>query len=91
VTTDERIENLLKATERLESTATRQAEEMKDIAASFREFREDRWHINQSLRTLIENVNRMSASVDALTENVNKLESLFNRSLTNPPNGKTKD
>ena len=76
MTIDERLDKLT-------AIAERQSAEMDKILESFREFREDRWHINQSLRTLIGNV-------DKLTANVDKLESLFTRSLTKPPNGKTK-
>ena len=75
MTIDERIEALVKASEeqrlsieKLEATATKQSETMDRIQKGldtvlegFREFREDRWHINQSLRTLVENVDRLSA------------------------------
>jgi uncharacterized coiled-coil DUF342 family protein len=74
MTIDERIEALLKSSED-------QGKTMDKILAGFREFREDRSQINLTLRSLIENV-------DKLTTSVSKLESLFTRSLTKPPNGK---
>ena len=89
MTIDERIEALVKASElqresiaRREATAAKQSETMDKILAGFREFRDDRVQINGTLASLI-------ASVDKLTVNVSKLETLFTRSLTKPPNGKT--
>ena len=75
-------EALQASTKNLEATAIRQSEEMKDILASFREFRSDRTQMNLTMQTLIDNVN-------TLTTNVNKLEQMFNRSFTKAPNGKT--
>lgn len=104
MTTDERLEALVKSAEenrraseqqaeslkRLQATAEEQGRTMDRILAgfdkineSFREFRDDRWHINQSLRTLVN-------KVDRLTDNVDRLERFFEHSLTKPPNGKTK-
>lgn len=83
MTIDERIEALVKASEQQRFSIEKQHEEFKAVLESFREFREDRLQINQTLRTLIE-------KVDTLTGNVDRLERFFERSLVKPPNGKTK-
>lgn len=84
------IDGLVESTKNLEATAKSQSAAMDKILEGFREFKEDRWHLQQSLRTLIERVDRIGEKIDRQTDNIDRLERFFERSLTKPPNGKTK-
>jgi hypothetical protein len=90
VTTDERIEALLKSSEAQGKTIDKILVGMDKISANFREFQEDRNQINRSMATLIERVDKLAEKIDRQTDNIDRLEKFFERSLTKPPNGKTK-
>jgi methyl-accepting chemotaxis protein len=90
VTIDERIEGLVKASEQQGGTIDRILAGMDKISENFREFQEDRNQINRSMATLIERVDKLAEKIDRQTDNVDRLEKFFERSLTKPPNGKTK-
>lgn len=83
MTTDERLDKLTVIVAKQAETAANQSAAMDKIIESFREFRSDRVQMNGTMQTLIQ-------KVDKLTDNVDRLEKFFERSLTKPPNGKTK-